>query len=212
MLPFEADPDLPPPDPSETTDEESIDEAATDNSAEGTGIADSEVLGEDSEDGDGDEDRDNEVEDALGYYRSRGFLSPINGQDHTNLAPGYDYTPHISRPEDLFNHQDSDVEMTDVGADGEIDYEALMTSDPDVGEEEDDELESDEEDVDGEGDLEEEDEAEKGTGPDLERLVWCTSGCGTNYHKACMNNWVAMFGLSSRLPTCPTCRTVWQID
>lgn len=210
MLPFEADPDFPPPEPptDETSEDEPVDEAEPEYSAEATGVTDSEILGESEE-----EDEDAGEEDGQGggdhggeyhhYLRPRIYVS--DERLYIDRVPAVRYIPPVYESEDS-DDDVSDVEMTD--AIGEIDYEALMTSNPNIGE--DDELESDDEDVDDEAD--EGDEGEKGSGIDLERLVWCSSGCGTNYHRACINNWLAMFGLSARLPTCPTCRTVWQID
>ncbi|OJJ69059.1 hypothetical protein ASPBRDRAFT_132444 [Aspergillus brasiliensis CBS 101740] len=46
-------------------------------------------------------------------------------------------------------------------------------------------------------------------GPDYDHglLVWCRGFCGTNYHRACLEQWLDTFDTLE--PTCPTCRNYW---
>ncbi|EHA24564.1 hypothetical protein ASPNIDRAFT_40461 [Aspergillus niger ATCC 1015] len=46
-------------------------------------------------------------------------------------------------------------------------------------------------------------------GPDYDHglLVWCRGSCGTNYHRACLEQWLDTFDTLE--PTCPTCRNYW---
>ncbi|RHZ48232.1 uncharacterized protein CDV56_105297 [Aspergillus thermomutatus] len=44
----------------------------------------------------------------------------------------------------------------------------------------------------------------------LDDLVYCRNQCGTNYHKACIDQWIATFENRRGSPTCPTCRAVWS--
>lgn len=39
-------------------------------------------------------------------------------------------------------------------------------------------------------------------------LVWCKAKCGVNYHKDCIDDWLASGHYSAR--TCPTCRLSWK--
>jgi hypothetical protein len=39
-----------------------------------------------------------------------------------------------------------------------------------------------------------------------EDLSWCKSQCGVNYHKKCIEKWLA----EARHTTCPTCRGSWK--
>ncbi|KAL4737020.1 hypothetical protein BDV11DRAFT_163158 [Aspergillus similis] len=43
--------------------------------------------------------------------------------------------------------------------------------------------------------------------PARPELSWCRAGCGVNYHKRCLDRWVAM--APSGLATCPSCRRRW---
>ncbi|KAL4777680.1 hypothetical protein BDW60DRAFT_173689 [Aspergillus nidulans var. acristatus] len=43
--------------------------------------------------------------------------------------------------------------------------------------------------------------------PARPELSWCIAGCGVNYHKRCLDKWVAM--APSGLATCPSCRRRW---
>lgn len=42
-------------------------------------------------------------------------------------------------------------------------------------------------------------------------LVWCRSSCGTNFHKVCMETWIAQPRTEGRRVLCPMCRARWQI-
>ncbi|KAJ0421703.1 hypothetical protein BJY00DRAFT_102990 [Aspergillus carlsbadensis] len=57
----------------------------------------------------------------------------------------------------------------------------------------------DEESEDEEPESEEEEEGE-------EDLAWCKSQCGVNYHKKCIEKWLA----EAHRTTCPTCRGSWK--
>ncbi|KAL4818776.1 hypothetical protein BDW67DRAFT_155917 [Aspergillus spinulosporus] len=46
--------------------------------------------------------------------------------------------------------------------------------------------------------------------PERPKLSWCRAGCGVNYHKHCLDKWVAM--APSGLATCPSCRRRWVGD
>jgi hypothetical protein len=37
-------------------------------------------------------------------------------------------------------------------------------------------------------------------------ISWCKSQCGVNYHKKCIEKWLA----EARHTTCPTCRASWK--
>ncbi|PYI10714.1 hypothetical protein BO78DRAFT_305277 [Aspergillus sclerotiicarbonarius CBS 121057] len=65
------------------------------------------------------------------------------------------------------------------------------------------------EDVDDEEGAWEEMEDDDVAGPDYDHdlLVWCRAFCGTNYHRACMEQWIDTF--DAHEPTCPTCRNYW---
>ncbi|KAE8354746.1 hypothetical protein BDV28DRAFT_73605 [Aspergillus coremiiformis] len=43
----------------------------------------------------------------------------------------------------------------------------------------------------------------------LKDLVWCKRRCGSNFHKSCIDQWIAACRLASRSTTCPTCRSLW---
>ncbi|KAL2802371.1 hypothetical protein BJX63DRAFT_437929 [Aspergillus granulosus] len=67
-------------------------------------------------------------------------------------------------------------------------------------EEDEDEIEDEAEETDGESEVESEDgEAEK-------ELSWCKAQCGVNYHKKCIDKWLA----EADRPTCPSCRRTWK--
>ncbi|KAF7158066.1 hypothetical protein CNMCM5623_002578 [Aspergillus felis] len=66
---------------------------------------------------------------------------------------------------------------------------------------------------DGEDDQDDDDEDDD---DDLDDLVYCKNQCGTNYHKACIDEWLAT---QSRFrtprgdpisPSCPKCRAAWS--
>lgn len=42
-----------------------------------------------------------------------------------------------------------------------------------------------------------------------EELVWCKAKCGVNYHKACIEEWLAKAEV--RTPPCPSCRRIWRL-
>ncbi|KAL5051742.1 hypothetical protein BDW71DRAFT_202895 [Aspergillus fruticulosus] len=56
-------------------------------------------------------------------------------------------------------------------------------------------------------DIKREGKEEEETYPTRPELSWCRAGCGVNYHKRCIDRWVAM--APSGLATCPSCRRRW---
>ncbi|KAL2818700.1 hypothetical protein BDW59DRAFT_165363 [Aspergillus cavernicola] len=55
-------------------------------------------------------------------------------------------------------------------------------------------------------DDEEEQEEETLYLPEGPELSWCKARCGINYHKACIDKWLA----TSAHAACPTCRRIWR--
>ncbi|KAL2834243.1 hypothetical protein BDW59DRAFT_137575, partial [Aspergillus cavernicola] len=51
----------------------------------------------------------------------------------------------------------------------------------------------------------ERDEGEEGEEEEEEELSWCKGQCGVNYHKTCIDEWLA----TATHGTCPTCRCGW---
>jgi hypothetical protein len=91
------------------------------------------------------------------------------------------------------------------GQDSGDDDEGSGDGDDEDDDDDDDETASDDEDDDPE-------EADD----DLHDLVYCKDQCGTNYHKTCIDHWLATqstfgarYGRPVR-PSCPTCRAVWS--
>ncbi|CAG8288633.1 unnamed protein product [Penicillium salamii] len=94
-----------------------------------------------------------------------------------------------------------------------VDWEDETDSDSDDDEE--DDSDDDEEDDDSEDD---EDDSEDGEEEDdsedddnyydaneyQEELTWCKIGCGVNFHKKCIDKWLAC------AHTCPACRSKWE--
>ncbi|KAL4910352.1 hypothetical protein BDW74DRAFT_51185 [Aspergillus multicolor] len=48
-------------------------------------------------------------------------------------------------------------------------------------------------------------ESERPTKPPVPELSWCKTGCGVNYHRPCIEQWIAL----APQPSCPTCRGEW---
>jgi hypothetical protein len=47
-------------------------------------------------------------------------------------------------------------------------------------------------------------------GNESRELVWCERLCGLNFHKTCMDSWIAQPRENDRPASCPICRVNWQ--
>lgn len=47
-------------------------------------------------------------------------------------------------------------------------------------------------------------------GNESRELVWCKRSCGHNFHKACIDSWIAQPRAEGRQASCPMCRVSWQ--
>jgi hypothetical protein len=70
---------------------------------------------------------------------------------------------------------------------------------------EDDDEDEDEIEEEDDYDYDEEDEQEYSSDEE-DGLVWCKAQCGVNYHRECIDQWLA----SGRYDSCPTCRSTWR--
>ncbi|PGH18201.1 hypothetical protein AJ80_04588 [Polytolypa hystricis UAMH7299] len=44
---------------------------------------------------------------------------------------------------------------------------------------------------------------------DADSVWWCKSGCGKNFHRSCMDEWIKNSTRRRTNPTCPNCRVKW---
>lgn len=81
---------------------------------------------------------------------------------------------------------------------------------------EDSDQDSDDEDENDVSDTASDDEDDGPDEGDLDDLVYCKSQCGSNYHKTCIDEWLATQSTfrdprgNPVCPSCPTCRAVWS--
>ncbi|CAG8929202.1 unnamed protein product [Penicillium salamii] len=89
----------------------------------------------------------------------------------------------------------------------DIDSDDDEEEDDSEDEEEDDDSDDDEEDDDSEDDEEDDSEDDDNyydANEYQEELTWCNIGCGVNFHKKCIDKWLAC------ARTCPACRSKWE--
>ncbi|RJE26091.1 hypothetical protein PHISCL_01534 [Aspergillus sclerotialis] len=104
--------------------------------------------------------------------------------------------------------EDDGEEGDEMLVDGLTDYEDCDDDDEDSENEDDAEDQSDNEDNDDDNDHDDEDIKDA---KDKDPIVWCKVQCGTNYHRSCLETWIATFKNEVyRRPTCPTCRAIWK--
>lgn len=110
---------------------------------------------------------------------------------------------------DVFSSDEDDGDEGDAMlVDGLTDHEDCDEEDEDEENEDDTEDQSDDEANDDDNDHDEDDI--KGA-KEKDPIVWCKVQCGTNYHRSCLETWIATFRNEVyRRPTCPTCRAPWK--
>ncbi|CAG7939706.1 unnamed protein product [Penicillium salamii] len=95
---------------------------------------------------------------------------------------------------------------TDNDSDDEEDDDS--DDDEEEDDSEDDEEDDSEDDEDDDSEEEEDDSEDDGKYYDAneyqEELTWCKIGCGVNFHKKCIDKWLAC------ARTCPACRSKWE--
>ncbi|RAL02660.1 uncharacterized protein BO80DRAFT_28421 [Aspergillus ibericus CBS 121593] len=159
-------------------------------------------------------------------------MSAAASHAHPHTSALHPATPPFLRPSDVHPHQhdhdhESDSDSSSIGnfpvtkasekrrvkprpVDGDCGICLLPYLDERMRYEmsEDEEME-DVDDADDEEGAWEEMEDDDLAGPDYDHdlLVWCRAFCGTNYHRACMEQWIDTFDVHE--PTCPTCRNYW---
>lgn len=161
-----------------------------------------------------DDDRDEEEQDENGNDDHNDDDSDDQKDEDSDTNNSDDDSNEESDSEnDSDRKNDDGEEWTDTDENSDDDSDGDGGSDEEDDDNEDIIQWSDTDDINHNGNSDEDNEVgDSGdedlniTQPEKDGLVWCKARCGVNYHKMCVDQWLA----TDLYAPCPTCRNTWR--